>query len=64
MKKNLTNELIKSQFKNNFDLANYAIEIARDHIRKQKGNSLAVILKEIKEKVAQLAEDKDNHPSK
>lgn len=49
----LTNEILTKLFRNNFELALYAIEIARRHIRAGKDFTLETLLKEVQ-----------NHPLK
>ena len=45
----LTNELLTKLFRNNFELAMYAIEIGRRHIRQGKDFTLTSLLKEVQD---------------
>ena len=42
-----TNEKLRRKFLNNFDLANYAIEIAKKHIREGDPKTLSELLEEL-----------------
>ena len=45
----LTNERLKGLFINNFDLANYAIELARNYIKNEDPHSLNQLIDELAE---------------
>jgi hypothetical protein len=48
LEKQMTNEAIKKHFENNFDLANHAIALAKDHLTKEEElPSLMQILNEV-----------------
>ncbi len=49
MKDSLTNEQLRKKFKNNFDLCNFAIGIARDVILSGTQASLSDILSTVRE---------------
>ena len=55
IQENLTNEKIKKKFSNNFDLANFAISLARQNIQRGEEKGLAELMKEVFEK----ADDRD-----
>lgn len=42
-----TNERLKKKFRNNFDLANYSIEIARSYMREGNPRSLKKLIEEL-----------------
>jgi len=42
-----TNERFKEKFKNNFDLVNFSIDIAKEKIKEEKKISLSYLLKEL-----------------
>lgn len=48
MKDLLTNESIRKLFKNNFELANFAIQMGRLHVRSGKDISLGAILDQVR----------------
>ncbi len=45
----LTNERWKDRFKNNFEMINVAIQMAKEHIRAQDPRSLAALINELME---------------
>lgn len=49
-KKYLTNEKLKTKFKSNFALANYAIKVGREEVLSGKFHTLDELLSEIKKK--------------
>jgi hypothetical protein len=51
-----TNENLRGIFKNNFELANFAIKIARKYIQDDDPKNLQQILREL----AKISEDKRN----
>ena len=56
MKEQFTTERIRKKFKNNFDLCNFSIEIARNIIASGEQTSLAAVLK-IAEQRADVAKN-------
>ncbi len=46
-KKYLTNERLKGKFANNFDLANFAIALAKEHIQKEEPAQLGPLVEEL-----------------
>ncbi len=53
MAESLTTERIRKKFKNNFDLCNFAINIARNIIMSGAGGSLTDILRTIEERASE-----------
>jgi len=54
MKNNsLTTEKLKKKFQNNFDLANFAIAIARSYVIEHEGGSLNDIIAEVKKQISE-----------
>ena len=60
----LTNSRLKNKFYNNFDLANYAIEMARSHMNEREPLTLQQIIEDL-ENLADIEKDTtlDNNTS-
>lgn len=53
MAESLTTERIRKKFKNNFDLCNFSINVARNIIMSGKGGSLTDILHSIEQRASE-----------
>ena len=54
----LTTSNLKNVFKNNFDLANYAIQIAKKHIEDEDPKTLIQIMVELDEDLKRMKAEK------
>jgi hypothetical protein len=56
----LTNERLKGKFNNNFDLANYAIDLAGSYMERGETHGLKQIMDELVDVVNSKEEDNEN----
>ena len=64
MKEHLTNEKLKKLFKNNFDLASYAIRLAEYYIRSGHEVHVDDLLEEIRKNPHEYTAEQLRHPER